>query len=292
MDADGRRRRQFSGSPILASSSSSFFNRRNAPPPPLPLRVQPYVPEPVHDPPLPGMIFGCTTETYQECMARQLFGLPERNKNQVLRVVPGSKLFLFNYRVKEMSGIFEATCHGGMNIVRDAFNGWFPAQVKIQCISVCPNLPASVFKGAILDNYFDNSKFKYDLTAIQVGRLTELFKMKAEYVARHLATVDYHYIHYRQNLQELKYEQPQLQPRNSRKRIATEAIEGMAPEEISESAICGGSATTSHRCKPVPIMRVSTSTRHRDLEQSGSPGSPLQSQISHRRQLRKKEAEC
>lgn len=101
-------------------------------------------------------------------MARQLFGLPERNKNQVLRVVPGSKLFLFNYRVKEMSGIFEATCHGGMNIVRDAFNGWFPAQVKIQCISVCPNLPACVFKGAILDNYFDNSKFKYDLTAIQV----------------------------------------------------------------------------------------------------------------------------
>jgi hypothetical protein len=90
-------------------------------------------------------------------------------------------------------------------------------QVKIQCISVCPNLPASVFKGAILDNYFDNSKFKYDLTAIQVGRLTELFKMKAEYVARHLATVDYQYIHYQQNLQELKYEQPQLQPRNSRK---------------------------------------------------------------------------
>jgi hypothetical protein len=41
--------------------------------------------------------------------------------------------------------------------------------------------------------------------------------MKAEYVARHLATVDYDYIHYRQNLQELKYEQPQLQSRNSRK---------------------------------------------------------------------------
>jgi hypothetical protein len=141
MDADGRRRRQFSGSPIPASSSSSFFNRRNAPPPPpLPLRVQPYVPEPVHDPPLPGMIFGCTTETYQECMARQLFGLPERNKNQVLWVVPGSKLFLFNYRVKEMSGIFEATCHGGMNIVRDAFNGWFPAQVSLHSLCNHPSV--------------------------------------------------------------------------------------------------------------------------------------------------------
>lgn len=192
MDADGRRRRQFSGSPIPASSSSSFFNKRNAPPPPL--RVQPYVPEPVHDPPLPGMIFGCTTETYQECMARQLFGLPERNKNQVwerhpctknlcsfffftlwvikhvhdqnprsgfekdfvincaqwllllwvcvqvLRVVPGSKLFLFNYRVKEMSGIFEATCHGGMNIVRDAFNGWFPAQVSLPSLCNHPSI--------------------------------------------------------------------------------------------------------------------------------------------------------
>jgi hypothetical protein len=49
--------------------------------------------------------------------------------HQVLRVVPGSKLFLFNYRVKEMSGIFEATGHGGMNIVQDAFKGLFPAQV-------------------------------------------------------------------------------------------------------------------------------------------------------------------
>jgi hypothetical protein len=87
---------------------------------------------------------------------------------QVLRVVPGSKLFLFNYRVKEMSGIFEATGHGGMNIVQDAFKGLFPAQVKIRCISTCPNLPASIFKRAIHENYFDISKFKYELTTIQV----------------------------------------------------------------------------------------------------------------------------
>jgi hypothetical protein len=59
---------------------------------------------------------------------------------QVLRVVPGSKLFLFNYRVKEMSGIFEATCHGGMNIVRDAFNGWFPAQVSLPSLCNHPSI--------------------------------------------------------------------------------------------------------------------------------------------------------
>lgn len=44
----------------------------------------PYVPQSVGNLPLPGMIFGCTSETYNECLTRQLFGLPGKvHKPQV-----------------------------------------------------------------------------------------------------------------------------------------------------------------------------------------------------------------
>lgn len=38
----------------------------------------------VDETPLPGMIFGCTTETYQECMRLQLFGLPPSSRKEVI----------------------------------------------------------------------------------------------------------------------------------------------------------------------------------------------------------------
>lgn len=94
-----------------------------------PMFDPPYVPESVGDPPLPGMIFGCTNETYRECINRMLFGLPVPNKPQVMRIAPRATLFLFNFRSKHLYGIFEATSHGGMHIERDAFGGKFGAQV-------------------------------------------------------------------------------------------------------------------------------------------------------------------
>lgn len=53
-------------------------------------------------------------------------------------MVPGTKLFLYNYRERELSGIFEATSHGDLSIVPDAFLRWgsFPAQVPCFCFSV------------------------------------------------------------------------------------------------------------------------------------------------------------
>lgn len=38
----------------------------------------------VDETPLAGMIFGCTTETYQECMRLQLFGLPHSSRKEVI----------------------------------------------------------------------------------------------------------------------------------------------------------------------------------------------------------------
>lgn len=48
-----------------------------------------------------------------------------------MRVAPGTKLFLYNYRERELSGVFEATSYGDMNIMPDAFSGFFPAQVLL-----------------------------------------------------------------------------------------------------------------------------------------------------------------
>lgn len=38
----------------------------------------------VDETPLAGMIFGCTTDTYQECMRLQLFGLPPSSRKEVI----------------------------------------------------------------------------------------------------------------------------------------------------------------------------------------------------------------
>jgi hypothetical protein len=48
-----------------------------------------------------------------------------------MRVAPGTKLFLYNYQARELSGIFEAACHGDMDLDPDAFQGFFPAQVLL-----------------------------------------------------------------------------------------------------------------------------------------------------------------
>ncbi|KAG0584283.1 hypothetical protein KC19_3G199600 [Ceratodon purpureus] len=47
-----------------------------------------------------------------------------------MRIAPGAAIFLFNFRTKCMHGIFEATSHGGVHIIREAFGGKYEAQVS------------------------------------------------------------------------------------------------------------------------------------------------------------------
>lgn len=65
-----------------------------------------------HGPPLPGMIVGCTRNSVRKFMDLKIFGQPVARQNLVLRVVPGTKLFLFNYHSKELYGVYEATSCG------------------------------------------------------------------------------------------------------------------------------------------------------------------------------------
>jgi hypothetical protein len=59
--------------------------------------------------PGPGFIFGCSSDTMDECLGRGIFGLPAHMKMAAANsIVPGSTIFLFNVTDRLLFGIFEA----------------------------------------------------------------------------------------------------------------------------------------------------------------------------------------
>ncbi|KAJ7528801.1 hypothetical protein O6H91_15G020900 [Diphasiastrum complanatum] len=136
--------------------------------------------------PVEGMIFGCNKKTKEECKRLQLFGLPATHRKEVLRVIPGSKLFLFNYDSKHLSGVFEATCHGAMDIFPHAFRsiGSFPAQVKIKRVMKVPSITMDKLKEAIPEIFYNEKKFKFELSRSQVEKLVELLVAAKEIPAK------------------------------------------------------------------------------------------------------------
>lgn len=130
---------------------------------------------------LGGVIFGCTHDTMQECLSKQLFGLPGQHFSYVQNIEPGISLFLFNYSDRKLYGIFEAVGHGQWNI--DPY-GWsadgsertkYPAQVHIRMRMQCEPLLEKQFKPIIATNYYTPSRFCFELDVSQARALTSLF---------------------------------------------------------------------------------------------------------------------
>ncbi|KAK0586004.1 hypothetical protein LWI29_037701 [Acer saccharum] len=126
---------------------------------------------------LGGVIFGCTNKTIQECLTKQLFGLPGAHFHYVKKVDPGLPLFLFNYSSRKLHGIFEAASPGQMNINP---YGWtdngsertmYPAQVQVRVRMQCQPLVEDQFRPIIADNYYNHHHFWFELDHAQASKL-------------------------------------------------------------------------------------------------------------------------
>lgn len=131
---------------------------------------------------LGSVIFGCTNATMNECLSKNLFGLPSRHMVYVQNIKKGMHLFLFNYTDRKLHGVYEAISDGKKNIDTTAWAShgtgqtMYPAQVSARIDKQCEPLRENDFKHVIRDNYYGQSNhFKFELDHQQTYNLIMLF---------------------------------------------------------------------------------------------------------------------
>ncbi|GKA64108.1 development/cell death domain-containing protein [Tanacetum coccineum] len=144
---------------------------------------------------LGGVIFGTNKTTINECLSKQLFGLPGSHFGYVKNIKPDLPLFLFNYTDRTLHGIFEAASSGQMNIDPYAWisegsqRTKFPAQVRIHVKLHGKVLIENQFKPILVDNYYTQHRFWFELDRAQTNKLLLLFSMATRTLSDPRATL-------------------------------------------------------------------------------------------------------
>ncbi|KAL3150536.1 hypothetical protein ABBQ32_000352 [Trebouxia sp. C0010 RCD-2024] len=134
---------------------------------------------------LGGVIFGCSHETYDECVNGLIFGLPRPHICYVQYIVPGMPVFLYNYSDRTMHGIFKAVSEGSLEINP---RGWttfpnqrtqYPAQVRVEVYNQCPALSEREFRPILKDCYSQDtsqsSRLQFELKKSEAQNLCRAF---------------------------------------------------------------------------------------------------------------------
>lgn len=114
-----------------------------------------------------GMVFVCTTQTFDESVKRMLLGLPKQYMLQLKKLTPRSHIFLFNKSTKTMHAGYHPGGEADWNICPQAFTpirydsegnakrqppgSKYPAQIPFTIFRHLAPLPEEAFQGVLKD---------------------------------------------------------------------------------------------------------------------------------------------
>ncbi|MBP9759215.1 hypothetical protein KBD45_05965 [Candidatus Dojkabacteria bacterium] len=122
-----------------------------------------------------GFIFRCSSHTSAEVYKRNLFGEKSNYLELVKNISEADYLFLYNTSTFEFSGPFLPLGHGAKNIVPEAWEGKFPAQVNFRMGRKTKTIQYSEIEHLI--NRFNNKIHPYmELGSKQVDEIMQIIE--------------------------------------------------------------------------------------------------------------------